>query len=52
MMGNRQKAQTHGLTGKPLLYALGSERQLKMDTDVLQVFYKRVCVIGRFSIRL
>ena len=52
MMGNRQKAQTHGLTGKPLLCVLALGRHLGIGNNVLQVFYERVCVVRRFLIWL
>ena len=39
MMGDRQRSQMHGLTGKPLLYVPWGVQCFRIDTDVPQILY-------------
>ncbi len=51
MTGNRQGSNMHGLTGKPLLYVvrINSRSPGRRQPDMMQVFYKRVCVVRSVS---
>lgn len=50
MTGDRQKAQMHGLTGKPLLYVMELIRLLASFADITQVLYKCVRIVGGLSL--
>ena len=52
MTGNRQRAQTHGLTGKPLLYVEKNSSMPGPDADSLQVLYERLRFTRCISFRL
>lgn len=50
MTGDRQSSHSHGLTGKPLLYAIDTMTSDRWNSDLFQVFHKCVCIVGGFFI--
>lgn len=50
MTGNRHSSQTHGLTGKPLLYAINVSVFWEGNTDGLQILHQCLCVVRSVSI--